>query len=301
MQLDPSLFRSLGRLRLRAPGAARGRQQGERKAAATGAGVEFADHRPYQPGDDLRRVDWNAWQRQPGQVQLRLYSEDRNMRVAVLVDATGSMGTHGGEHFARKLDFAGTVAAGLALVSLTNRDFVRVGCFGGPAGTEAATGHDMGAMPGVLQLLGRTEAGRGCDDPRGMLLALAGGRRSDLAFLLSDMLAPEEEVEQTLRALATVGHAPVLVHVVSPDDLEPDLSRAQRMVDAETGEAVELPGGPQVAAAWAEARDAWLADLDSRCRRLGVRRIQVRTDRAPTAFFRDDLRRAGLLHLGAQG
>lgn len=301
MQVDTTVFRSLARLRLHAPGVVRGRQQGERVARATGAGVEFADHRPYQQGDDLRRVDWNAWQRQPEQVMLRLFSEDRNMRVSVFLDATGSMGTPADESTRTKLDHAGTLAAGLALLCLTNRDFVRVGCFGGANGTEAATGHDMGAMPGLLELLGRTTVGRGLDDPRAILLALSGGRRADIALLLSDMLAPEDEQEETLRALASIGHQPVLLHVVSPNDLEPDLTRPQRLVDAETGEAVEIPGGPAVQQAWERAVREWLDDLDARCRRLGIRRVQIRTDHAIDTVFRNQLQRAGLVQLGARG
>jgi len=300
VNVDTELFRALARLRLHTPDAARGRQQGERRAKATGSGVEFADHRPYQAGDDLRRVDWNAWQRQPGQVLLRLFSEDRNMHVVVLVDATGSMGTKADAH-TTKLDYAGTLAAGFALLALANRDFVRVGCYGGAQGAEAATGHDMAAMPGVLKLLRRTEAGMGCDDPRDILLALAGGRRSDLAVLVSDMLCAEDEMENTLRALATIGHTPVLLQVVSPDDLSPDLSKPQRMVDAETGLSVHIPGGPEVERAWATARDAWLDDLTARCRRLGIRRVLVRTDTPAATLFREDLRRTGLVVLGTGG
>jgi len=302
VHVDTQLFRSLARLQLASPGAARGRQQGERRSKAVGSGVEFADHRPYHPGDDLRRVDWNAWQRQPGQVVVRLFSEDRNLRVNIVVDATGSMGTDGGAPQHRsKLDYAGTLAAGFALLGLVHRDYVRVGTYGSKAGAKAASGHDMAAMPGMLDLLKRTKAGEGCDAPQSRILALAAGRPADRAVLLSDMLAPEEEIEATLRALATIGTHPLLLHVVSPDDLEPDLSKPQRMVDAETGVTIEVPGGPAVARAWAEAREAWLTDLDARCRRLGVRRVLVRTDGDLAHLFRDTLRRAGVVRLGARG
>jgi len=308
VKVDTTLFRALARLQLASPGAVRGRQQGERRSKAVGSGVEFADHRPYHPGDDLRRVDWNAWQRQPGHVVVRLFSEDRNLRVNVVVDATGSMGTAGLTHSRSgrtKLDHAGTLAAGFALLGLVHRDNVRVGTYGAAGGDRSgptvAWGHDMAAMPGLLDLLKRTVAGQGCEAPQDRILALAGGRPADRSVLLSDMLAPEAEIESTLRALATIGHHPLLLHVVSPDDLEPDLSKPQRLVDAETGESVEVPGGPAVARAWAEAREAWLSDLDARCRRLGVRRVLARTDADPAFLFRDTLRRAGVVRLGARG
>ncbi len=270
-------------------------------ARKTGSGVEFSDHRRYQPGDDLRRVDWNAWQRQPEHVMLRLFSEDRNMRVAVLLDATGSMGTRADAQGRTKLDHAGTLVAGIALLCLTNRDFVRVGCFGGKNGAEAANGHDMSALPGVLELLGRTQLGRGIEDPKSTLLALSEGRRSDIALLVSDMLAPEDELEDTLRALASIGQQPILMHVVSPDDLEPDLTHSQRLVDAETGQSVEIAGGPSVQRAWRQAVTEWLADLDSRCRRLGIRRVEIHTDHSLEQVFRNQLQRAGLVQLGARG
>ena len=159
----------------------------------------------------------------------------------------------------------------------------------------------MSALPGVLELLGRTDVGRGIEEPKATLLTLAGGRRADLAVLLSDMLAPEEELEDTLRALASIGHTPILLHVVSPDDLAPDLSRGQRLVDAETGESVEIPGGPEVERAWQKAVQEWMTDLDARCRRLGIRRIPVHTDQPIPRLFRTDLPRAGLVDLGARG
>ena len=174
-------------------------------------------------------------------------------------------------------------------------------CFGGSRGAEAATGHDMSALPGVLELLGRTEFGRGIDDPKSVLLALSEGRRSDIALLVSDMLAPEEALEDTLRALASIGHQTILMHVVSPDDLEPDLTRSQRLVDAETGESMEIPGGPAVQRAWQRAVAEWLSDLDARCRRLGIRRVQIRTDHPMEQVFRNQLQRAGIVQLGARG
>src|SRR5690606_16952271 len=112
-------------LRLAARGPASGARQGDRRSAVRGRGLEFADHRPYSAGDDLRRVDWNVYARLRT-VLVRLYHEDRNLSVRICVDASASMafGTP------RKADHAAELAAGLALVALLVRDDVSVGCVG---------------------------------------------------------------------------------------------------------------------------------------------------------------------------
>lgn len=296
MNIDPNAFRSLAGLRLATPDLARGQRQGERRARAIGSGVEFAEHRPYQPGDDLRRVDWNAYQRQPGTLHLRLFSEDRNLRVLLVLDATGSMSI--GAPFRSKLEQAGMLAGGLALLSLLHRDFVLVAALGSHEAVAPVRGHDISAWPSVLNALQKTEPGTQAPSLRASILSLAQGRSMDYAFLCSDMLVPDDEQEATLRALATVARAPILLHVVAPQDLQPDLSAPTTLVDAETGEQVDVPGGPEVARAWAQARDAWLGDLDRRCRRLGIRRFQVQSDTEPLTALRDGLRAAGVLQAG---
>lgn len=296
MKLDRSLFRRLGQLELSPPGRVTGRRQGERASKSVGSGVAFADHRPYHPGDDLRRVDWNAWQRLQT-VLLRLFQEDRNQRISIFVDATGSMST--GQP--SKLDHAGNLAAGLTVMGLLSRDSVRLACYGGTPHDRVATGHDMGALAGLLDLLEHCEPGTTCDSPRAKILALAGTRPADRAILLTDALAQEDELEATLRSLATVGRHPLLLQVLSPEDLDPDLSKPQRMVDAETGQSVEVPGGPAIQAAWNAARDAWLADLDARCRRLGITRLVASTSVSTTHLLTDTLRRRGIVGTGGRG
>ncbi|MEL6345917.1 MAG: DUF58 domain-containing protein, partial [Myxococcota bacterium] len=111
VKIDPALLTVASRLRWAAPRFAQGARQGERRGRTIGQGLEFADFRPYHAGDDLRRVDWNAYQRLES-LLLRLSHEDRDQRVLIVVDATGSMSLQG------KADHAASLAAGLALAGL---------------------------------------------------------------------------------------------------------------------------------------------------------------------------------------
>ena len=115
MNIDRSLFAGAGGVRFVSPRFSTGSKQGDRRAQAIGQGSEFADHRPYHPGDDLRRVDWNAYTRLSS-LLIRLYHEDRDQRINLYIDATGSMGVDD------KLDRAGDIAMCLALIGLHQRD-----------------------------------------------------------------------------------------------------------------------------------------------------------------------------------
>lgn len=289
MRLDRALLGRFGRLRIASAGLATGPGQGERSAAAVGAGVSFADHRPYAPGDDLRHVDWNIYARLD-QLLVRLFHEDREQTVAVLVDASGSMGT--GER--SKLDHAGDLAACLCLVGLLGRDAVRLAIVGAVGGTVVVEGRDPAALPRFLAALEGAEAG-GPLDARAALIRAARRARTDQVFWISDMLLEDDDQEAALRALAATSGRAVVLQVLGEEDLRPALGEAVRLVDAESGEEQRVGGGPEVEAAYAAALAAFQRGLAARCRRLGVRLVAAHADRPVEAVLLDGLRRAGVL------
>lgn len=292
MPVDRQLLARVGRLRLASAGLASGALQGERASAAVGSGVTFADHRAYAPGDDPRHVDWNVFARLDA-LLVRLYHEDRDLRVRIVVDASGSMGVDG------KLDQARDLAACLALVGLLGRDQVRLVIVGAEGRTRVMEGRDPAGLPRFLALLDEATPGKACDT-RQALLRAAGGERVDLAFLLSDLLLEDEPLQGAIGALAATAERAVVLQVLGAGDLEPDLRDAARLVDAETGEEAVVGGGAEVAAAYAEALAAWRASVARACSRRGVRLVAAATRDRPEALLLDSLRRAGVVR-GAAG
>ena len=128
MKVDRKLLNDLGALRVGLPGLALGPQLGDRRSPHRGRGMEFADHRPYRPGDDLRLVDWNVYNRLRT-VLVRLFHEDRNLHLGICLDCSGSMGAGS----PRKADHAATLAAALSLIGLRERDTVTLSLAGGTA------------------------------------------------------------------------------------------------------------------------------------------------------------------------
>ena len=115
----PSLLR-LQSLQLRARLVAEGALQGLHRAAHHGSSVEFAEHKEYAPGDELRHIDWRAWGRMD-KYYVKRYEEEAEVRAYIVVDSSGSMG-YGRQDQLTKLDFARLLAAALAYLLLRQHD-----------------------------------------------------------------------------------------------------------------------------------------------------------------------------------
>src|SRR2546423_10898601 len=223
----------LQKLELLAPGGRRslpGSGAALRRSVAAGTSVEFADFRTYAPGDDFRRVDWNAYARL-GKLFLRIYVAEENATATLFLDCSGSMA--GGEP--AKGEFARRLATALAYVALASYDRVAVGAL--RRGFESylppvAGRQSAGRVWRFLQqqpLQGGTDLGR----------ALAGyaphTRGPGIAVVLSDLLTPSDW-RGGLRALRAPRQDVTLVPGLAGGGTEPSLRGGLGLVAGETGE-----------------------------------------------------------------
>lgn len=288
MKIDRDIFRQVSALKLRTPQLADGPLQGDRRSPRRGRGVEFADYRAYSPGDDLRLVDWNVYGRLE-QLLVRLFHEDLNLSLQLWLDASASMGFGSPS----KADHGAQLAACLALIGLLNQDTVSLRCLGGKGPRIEARGQNSGAFPQMVRLLEQVEPGDTAQTWR-LLEANSRARKPDRTFLISDMLCEEEQIEKTLRALAASSSAPVLLHVLGEEELDPKLDEAQRIIDAESGEELVISGGARAKAQYQEALQQWLELLRGRCRRLGIHYFQVFTDQPVADVLARLMRKSGI-------
>src|SRR5580704_14378248 len=121
---DDDFQRKLEYLSLVSRRAFSGRLRAERRTKKSGSGVEFADHREYQAGDDFRYLDWNVYQRF-GRLLVRLYEEEEDLAIYLILDTSGSM-AYGADRGRDKLRYAKKVVAALAYVGLANLDRVSI-------------------------------------------------------------------------------------------------------------------------------------------------------------------------------
>ncbi len=256
---DEAFQRRLESLSLAARRMARGRHRGERRSRKVGAGVEFADYRDYVPGDDIRYLDWSVYQRH-GRLLVRLYEEEEDLSVRLLLDVSASMGF--GEP--PRIRYAKQMAAALAYVALGNLDRV---------GVTAVSDRLVAELPAVrgkrlifrffdflrpLRAEGRTALGEA------VRLFTARHRRPALVILLSDLYDPEG-LEQALRVLRHARHEVAVLHLYDPSEESPDLAGDVLLLDAERGTRLEVTVTPRVQARYRAARTAWKEAVRRAC------------------------------------
>ena len=279
MRIDRAIFAGLDSLRVAAPIPSAGGRPGDRRSRVRGRGLDIADYRPYTPGDDLRLVDWNIFARLEA-VLIKLFHEDRDLSLLIVLDASASMGF--GEP--RKLDHAGELAACLAYLALRARERVRL-----VVGNARVHGDQTGALVEFLDALDRVDAD-GTPDLARSLAAEAERGRADHAVLLTDLLVEDDVREATLRRLAAAARRPVLMHVLGDGELAPDLGDGL-LIDSETGEQVPVRGGRDVEKRYAAGLAQWRAGLEQRCGELGIIYAPAFTTVPARALIAGDLRR----------
>lgn len=289
--LRPSaaLLAGLGPLRLCPPTFARGQSGGDRRGRGAGAGLEFAEHRPYQPGDDLRHLDAFAYLRLQQEL-VRTFHADRDQTVLIAADLSGSSSI--GQP--RKADVIASIALGVAGVALNSRDSLRLRllCANDPG---PLAGRDRGAMPALRAAVEAARPG-GVAEPGAALRAA--GARCDRAVLISDALMEDEALIDSLEGLRAAGARPLLIQVVAPEDLDPASEGLLEdgdwdVIDVESNEQLRLASDRKLRAAWADAARAWMDRVGRAAVSLGVQRLVWSTRQPLPPLFFGELRRIG--------
>ncbi len=238
-----------------------------------GRGVEFREVRPYQPGDDVRAIDWNRTARM-GQPYVKQFVEERDLKVVLALDISGSLQC--GSRAVLKRELAAEVAALLAFSALRNQDQVgaallsdRLELFLPPRRRRTQ----------VLRLVDEvlTRRARGGTNLELSLNGLLNNLpQRTVLFLISDLLAP---IPENSLKRARTRHDLVVFEVLDPRDLEPPATAPVVLEDAETGE-LALVDSRKRAAQWSHDLQSWRQEWRSRLDELGIDWVTLRTDRA---------------------
>lgn len=226
--------------------------------------MEFADFREYTAGDDLRYVDWNTAARF-GRHYLKLYTEEQDLLLLCVVDCSAGM------DFGRptKLRAASAICAAAGVVTLSRFDRMQLQTVPGFAKPHAArVQRGRAAVPRLLSTLNGLEPGGRADTANSMAVAAAQLRGVGIALLAGDLL--EEDWQLGVRALLSRGFEVCVAHVLSREEMDPEISGDVRLIDSETGEAREMSVTPALMARYRERLQAFLADAGGFCRRFGV-------------------------------
>lgn len=256
---DDDFQRKLDYLALVSKRVFAGRMRAERRTKKSGSGVEFADHRDYQPGDDFRYLDWNVYQRFD-RLLLRLYEEEEDLAIYFIVDASSSMGF--GD--AKKLRYAKRVAAALAYVGLANLDRVSI------VSTTDKVLERMPATRGkarifkVFRFLRELEPEGQTNLEDALKTFVAQNKRRGLVVLASDLYDPHG-FERGINVLRYNKFDPFVVHVVDSEEARPKLAGDVLLYDCETGDEREVTVTAKVLERFEAAYQSYLDDVDRFC------------------------------------
>jgi uncharacterized protein (DUF58 family) len=259
----------LERLSLLSRRVFRGRVKGERRSLRRGHSVEFCDYRAYGVGDDLRYVDWNIYGRLD-RLHVKLFVDEEDLCLHLIVDASASMNFGS----PTKLDCAVRVAAALGFVGLLNLERVGVGALRDRVAEGWPPTRGRNQVPALLDFLGRVEPSGGTSLNDGLASYAARSRQTGLAVVISDLLDPAG-YESGVRALLERRFDVHLVHVLSPEEMNPELAGDLRLVDSETGEMRELSMDGDAVRAYRERLRQFLDRAETFCRtkEIGYHRI----------------------------
>ncbi|MBI4568420.1 MAG: DUF58 domain-containing protein [Planctomycetes bacterium] len=287
--LSGEFLRSLARLDLASKKIVRGGATGERRSRKKGASVEFADHKPYSPGDDLRFIDWNVYGRLD-RVFVKLFLEEEDRLIHVLLDASGSMryGAPDKHLFARR------AAAALAFLALSHGDRVGVAAFSTSVDRAFPPVRGKPSLSRLLRFLEDLPAAGGTAINAACRKFALGTPRRSLVILLSDFLDPAG-YEPGLADLATRHCDAAVIQVLAPEEDNPTLAGDLRLVDLEEGARVDVSLSAPLLRAYRRRLDALRAGLAAFCRRRGIALATVRTDMPLHDLVFGSLRKAGLV------
>jgi uncharacterized protein (DUF58 family) len=249
-----------------------GASRAERRTRKIGAGVEFADHRPYAPGDDLRTLDWKLFARLE-KLLVRLFEEEEDLHVYLLLDVSESM------MLGRppKVDYGRRVAAALAYIALANLDRAAVVGFAEGLKGRLPPARGKGQIHKVFRFLTALQPGGATDLKTSARTFVHQNPRRGVVVVISDLYDPEG-AQDGLNFLRYNKFEPFVVHVHDPAELNPDVRGDLRLVDCETGETRDVTVTDRLVKRYREAYEEFRQELEEFCTARRIPYFQAPVD-----------------------
>jgi len=286
--LSPEMMAKLERMELVSRKIFRGWMKGERRSKRKGQSVEFADFRNYVAGDDLRFIDWNLFARLD-RLYLKIFLEEEDLHVYTLVDDSLSMdfGTPS------KFLTAKRIAAALGYIGLCRGDRVSVSTFSKASAPMVVRGRSSSH-----RLIGQLQSAR-CQNPapsmeesvRHFCLRNTG---KGIVILITDLMN-KTGYETALKMLVAREMDIYLIHVLSPEELEPNLTGDLKLMDAEDFDMREVSISASLLQRYRLTLNAFIDSARSFCNRRSIGYVSVRSDQAIDPLINDYLRARGLV------
>ena len=255
--LDPSVLTRAEALGLHARQIVEGYMAGEHQSPYHGFAIEFAQHREYAPGDDLRHLDWKVLAR-TDRAYIKQYEQETNYVAHILLDGSESMNY--GSRALTKLQYGKIMAACLSYLILLQHDAVAVSLFDTRVREHLPRTDSREAIHNILSVLAAFAPAKATNVSTVLHDLAQQVKRRGIVILISDLFDDEDRVLAGIQHLRFVGHEVIVFHLLDPDELEFPFKG--------TVEFLGLENGPRILTRPRELRKSYLRELQAFCTRL---------------------------------
>lgn len=265
--LTPEAMRKLESLVLRSRYIVEGFRAGSHASPLKGASVEFADHRQYVKGDNLRNLDWKVFGRTE-RYYVKQFEEETNLRVHVIIDGSGSMGFRSGDLLS-KYEYACRIAASFGYLVSKQQDSLGLTIYDNELRQEIPARSGMRHLRLILERLAGHQPGGKTDTGRALHALAERSFRRGMIVIMSDLFDDPDAVFRAVAHFRKKMHDVLLLQILDPAELELSFDRVAEFVDMETGEKLEID--PALArGAYKEALQKSIDECREKCAVMNV-------------------------------
>ena len=275
--LPGTALQTIGRLEFLAHGTVDGFISGKHKSARKGASVEFAEHRQYFPGDDLRNLDWKLVARRQ-RLYIKQYVDETNLRATIVLDRSGSMSYAGAKSLDRlsKLDYAKYMAASLAYLLVNQQDAAGLITYDDKVNSCIPAKTSPAQVRRILEEIDRTEPGGDTEMAEVLHEVAERVPRRSVVFVLSDFFHDAVSLLKAMHHLRFRHHEVIAIQIVDPDEVDFPFERMSRFEDLESTANLDIDARA-VAAEYRERFRKHLEEVRRGCGEMHVTHELVRT------------------------
>lgn len=287
--LEPEFLKKLEQLDILSKKIFQGVIKGERRSRKKGVSIEFADYRNYVSGDDIRFIDWNIYSRLD-KLFLKLFFEEEELFFYILLDTSNSMSF--GEPV--KFDYAVKLAAALGYIGLSNMDRVGITLFNDDMRSFFAPKRGKGYLWQMFDFLGAARSGGKTNLSESCRKFVLQNKYKGIVVLVSDLLDPMGFAD-AFKWLSHGSYDVYIIHLLSNEEIKPDLAGHLELTDSETGERIEITVNEKLIKIYNATLNRFCEEARDNAVKRGFSYIPALTSIPVDRLLLDYLRNRGLL------
>jgi len=283
--LDPKILMAIKELSLAAKTTIEGFINGINKSTIKGPGMEFSQYRSYQPGDDLRLLDWKMFARSD-RYYIRESEIETNISIRLVIDASASMDHSDGDF--KKIEYARYLAASLAYLGNLQGDAIGLNIFKAKEVISLPVKQDFQHLSRLFFQLEQIKPEGSFTEPQHYKQLYTGSKQKELTIFITDLYQSETEIFDLLDTVSTLKHEVIVFHLMSKNELALDFKGYSTFEDLETGETIQVDQSA-VRKSYKEKLHSYLEDVKTKALNKRIFYRMVTTDEPLEQALRDFL------------